>query len=81
LSNYVTTRPKGSDVASRYHKSEKQHLTKREERERQKRQLFQERQELAKRDEENDSDTYSTKKKSDSGTNCDSKTNWPRVRI
>ena len=34
LSNYVTRRPKGSDVASRYHKSEKQHLTKREERER-----------------------------------------------
>ena len=63
LSNYVTTRPKGSDVASRYHKSEKQHLTKREERERQKRQLFQERQELAKRDEENDSDTYSTRKR------------------
>jgi len=58
LSNYVTTRPKGSDVASRYHKSEKQHLSKKEERERQKRQLYQERQESAKRNEQNDSDAY-----------------------
>ena len=58
LSNYVTTRPKGSDVATRYHKNDKQHLTKKEERERQKRQLYEERQQSSQRYEENNNDTY-----------------------